>query len=78
MVTPKLKRLSFLQGVHLIGMYFKKCPRDLRLQIWKHLSSDWNIGVLNQKVKEISLEDLPVAIEKMLSGELSNRMIIKL
>jgi len=67
-----------LRGVHLIGIYSAKCPRKLRLQIWKHLSSDWNIGILNQKVKEISLEDLPIAIEKMLSGKLSNRMIIKL
>jgi len=67
-----------LRGVHLIGIYSARCPRKLRLQIWKHLSSDWNIGILNQKVKEISLEDLPIAIEKMLSGKLSNRMIIKL
>lgn len=67
-----------LRGVHLIGIYSAKCPRDLRLQIWKHLANDWNVGVLNQKMKEISLEDLPEAIDQMLSGELSNRMIIKL
>jgi putative YhdH/YhfP family quinone oxidoreductase len=67
-----------LRGVHLIGIYSAKCPRELRLKIWKHLSSDWNVGVLNQKVKQITLENLPDAIEKMLSGELSNRMIIKL
>lgn len=67
-----------LRGVHLIGIYSAKCPRDLRLQIWEHLASDWNVGVLNQKIKEISLEDLPDAIEDMLAGKLSDRMLIKL
>jgi putative YhdH/YhfP family quinone oxidoreductase len=67
-----------LRGVHLIGIYSAKCPRNLRLQIWEHLASDWNVGVLNQKIKEISLEDLPDAIDQMLAGKLSHRMLIKL
>jgi len=67
-----------LRGVHLIGIYSAKCPRDLRLQIWEHLASDWNVGVLNQKIKEISLKDLPNAIDQMLAGKLSDRMLIKL
>ena len=69
---------TFLCGVHLIGIYSAKCPRDLRLQIWEHLANDWNVGVLNQKIKEISLEVLPDAIDHMLAGKLSDRMLIKL
>jgi putative YhdH/YhfP family quinone oxidoreductase len=67
-----------LRGVHLIGIYSAKCPRDLRLQIWTHLANDWKVGILNEKITEITLEDLSQAIEQMLAGELSNRMIIKL
>lgn len=67
-----------LRGVHLVGIYSAKCPRDLRLQIWEHLANDWNVGVLNQKIKEISIEGLTSAISQMLAGKLSNRIIIKL
>jgi len=67
-----------LRGVHLIGIYSAKCPRNLRLDIWNHLATDWNVGVVNQKIEEIALEDLPKKIDQMLAGELSKRMIIKI
>lgn len=67
-----------LRGVHLIGIYSAKCPRSLRLEIWKHLSDDWKVNKLNEKIKEIALENLSEVIEKMLNGELSERMILKL
>lgn len=67
-----------LRGVHLVGIYSAKCPRELRLAIWKHLSTDWKITQDDEKIHEISLVQVEDTIQQLLDGTHSGRTIINL
>lgn len=47
-----------LRGISLIGVASAETPMDLRLEIWGKLSSEWYLDTLEERVKEISLENI--------------------
>lgn len=67
-----------LRGAKLIGIYSANCKRPLREKIWEHLSSDWQLDLINDDVKEITMDEISYYVNKMLDGESLGRIIISM
>lgn len=67
-----------LRGVTLFGIDSVQCPKDLRVELWNNMASDWAVDSLDSHVNEISLEGLSEKIDSMLEGNHKGRTIIKL
>ena len=67
-----------LRGVKLIGIDSVLSPMDLRLKIWQHIAKDWKINTLNNIIAECGLEDLNAQIDRILSGQMRGRIVVKL
>ncbi len=67
-----------LRGVTLAGIDSAKCPRGPRLEIWQKLFGEWNVlQTLQPLVREVTLAEVPVEVEKMLAGENSGRILVR-
>lgn len=65
-----------LRGVTLAGIDSVMCPRAERLEAWRRLGTDLDIGKLNLISTEVSLvEAIPMA-EKMMNGAIRGRIIV--
>lgn len=67
-----------LRGISLIGISAQNYPHELRKTLWNKLAAEWKPDNLLSIYNEISLEDLPSAINKILKGELKGRTVVKL
>jgi acrylyl-CoA reductase (NADPH) len=65
-----------LRGITLAGIDSSKCPRPERMEMWQKLSGPWNIAQLNDLVDEITLDELPDRVEKILAGKIVGRTIV--
>lgn len=65
-----------LRGVSLLGVDSVQLPNDLRIKIWNHLSSDWDVDVLENMVKRVKLEDLDPYVDTMLKGRSQGRILV--
>jgi putative YhdH/YhfP family quinone oxidoreductase len=65
-----------LRGVTLAGIDSAKCPRPQRLEIWQKLAGPWRVDRLNDLVHEVTLDELPDRVPKILSGQLIGRTIV--
>lgn len=66
-----------LRGVRLLGIYSADSPLERRMEVWKHLASDWKPARLSEMVTEIGLEDLDSYIETILGGGLRRRVLLR-
>jgi len=67
-----------LRGVNLLGVDSVEIPRSVKASMWDKLSAQWKLPNLNELVQEISLEELPQAIERTLTGQQTGRMLVRL
>ena len=67
-----------LRGVSLLGIDSAECPMSLREEIWQMLAGEWKSENLASLGTEISLENLPGYIQKMLAGQVQGRVVVKL
>src|ERR1700741_4417008 len=68
-----------LRGVNLLGITSSNTPRELRLTVWKRLSSDLRPRHMDRWVtREIRFDDLPAAFEGYLKGGVIGRTIVKI
>ena len=67
-----------LRGVNLLGVDSVEIPRSVKASMWDKLSAQWKLPNLNELVQEISLEELPQAIERTLAGQQTGRMLVRL
>ncbi|AHL75773.1 quinone oxidoreductase [Stutzerimonas stutzeri] len=67
-----------LRGVNLLGIDSVEIPLVVKASMWDRLSVQWKLANLNDLVQEISLEDLPEAIERILAGRQVGRMLVRL
>lgn len=67
-----------LRAVSLHGIDSANCALETRKKIWKKLAGDWKIANLEKLCKEISLEELNEAIDRILAGRLTGRMLVNL
>ncbi len=65
-----------LRGATLAGIDSAKCPRRERLEMWEKLSGPWHISQLNDIADEITLDELPDRVAKILAGKIVGRVII--
>jgi putative YhdH/YhfP family quinone oxidoreductase len=65
-----------LRGVTLAGIDSAKCPRPERLDMWQKLAGPWRIDGLEEIAHEITLDDLPGEVEKILAGAVVGRTLV--
>ncbi|RIK72587.1 MAG: oxidoreductase [Planctomycetota bacterium] len=65
-----------LRGVALFGIDSAKCPRDQRLEVWRRLANPWKLDLAAIR-REITLAELPAAVETMLAGKSFGRVIVR-
>jgi acrylyl-CoA reductase (NADPH) len=65
-----------LRGVTLAGIDSAKCPRPERMQMWEKLSGPWRLSQLDEIAEEITFDELPDRVEKILAGKIVGRTII--
>jgi acrylyl-CoA reductase (NADPH) len=67
-----------LRGVTLIGIDSQNCPMEERKEVWENLSHAWKLDLLDEYHKEISLDELNDAIQKILKGQNKGRVLVDL
>ena len=65
-----------LRGVTLAGIDSAKCPRPERLEMWQKLSGPWHIAQLDSIAEEITLDELPDRVQKILAGQIVGRTVV--
>lgn len=65
-----------LRGVTLAGIDSAKCPRPDRLEMWRKLSGDWHVERLEEIADEVTLDDLPTQIQRILVGKITGRTLV--
>ncbi|MDH0894819.1 MULTISPECIES: YhdH/YhfP family quinone oxidoreductase [Pseudomonas] len=67
-----------LRGVNLLGVDSVELPLVVKASMWDKLSLQWKLGNLESLAEEVSLEQLPKAIEQILAGKLVGRVLVRL
>ncbi len=67
-----------LRGVNLLGVDSVEIPLVVKASMWDRLSVQWKLPNLDELVREISLQDLPTEIERILAGQQVGRMLVRL
>ena len=67
-----------LRGISLLGVDSAETLMPLRLKIWNKLSNEWKPDILEYIHHEISLDELEVNIQKILSGQQIGRCLVKI
>ena len=67
-----------LRGNALIGIDSVEIPLKNKDHIWEHFAHDWVLEGLDKITKEVSLDNLEVEIESILSGNQVGRVLVKI
>ncbi|MEX0613878.1 MAG: YhdH/YhfP family quinone oxidoreductase, partial [Pirellulales bacterium] len=65
-----------LRGVTLAGIDSAKCPRRERLEMWHKLAGPWRVEQLDQIADEITIDELPDRVQKILAGQIVGRVVV--
>ena len=65
-----------LRGVTLAGIDSANCPRPERLEMWRNLAGPWHIDQFDSVANEITLDELPDRIQKILAGQIVGRTLV--
>ncbi|CAI8040905.1 Acrylyl-CoA reductase AcuI [Geodia barretti] len=66
-----------LRGVNLLGIDSVACPMLYRQTIWKRLATDLKPRHLQQLARVITLSELPQAIDDILQGKITGRLLVE-
>lgn len=66
-----------LRGVNLLGVDSVELPLAVKAAMWNKLSLEWKLD-LEPLVSEISLQDVPVVIAKMLASQQVGRSLVRI
>ncbi|MFX3634238.1 MAG: acryloyl-CoA reductase [Candidatus Pristimantibacillus sp.] len=65
------------RGVNWLGIDSVECPMDVRLKVWGRLGEDLKPRRINDEmVNEISIEQLPEVLNRILEGKVRGRTIV--
>lgn len=67
-----------LRGVNLLGVDSVEIPLITKASMWDKLSLQWKLANLDALVQEITLQELPQAIERILAGKQVGRVLVRL
>ena len=65
-----------LRGLSLFGIDSAESLIDVKEEIWNNFSSNWKLENIDENIKDISLDELPGEIDKILRGEQIGRVRI--
>jgi putative YhdH/YhfP family quinone oxidoreductase len=65
-----------LRGVTLAGIDSAKCPAPQRLEMWQKLAGPWRVDQLDDLGHEITLDELPNQVPRILAGQVTGRTIV--
>ena len=65
-----------LRGLSLFGIDSAESLIDVKKEIWSNFSSSWKLENIDENIKDISLDELPNEIEKILKGSQIGRVRI--
>jgi NADPH:quinone reductase-like Zn-dependent oxidoreductase len=65
-----------LRGLSLFGIDSAESLLETKEEIWNNFATDWKLENIDQNINNISLEDLPKEIEKILKGDQVGRVRI--
>ena len=67
-----------LRGNALIGIDSVEIPLEVKRHAWEHFSHDWVLEGLDKITKEVSIDNLEVEVESILSGNQVGRVLVKI
>ena len=67
-----------LRGVNLLGIDSATCPLEKRQTLWAQLAGPWKPDGLEKLATDIGLDELDDAVEKILAGETTGRVVVSL
>jgi propionyl-CoA synthetase len=67
-----------LRGVTMIGVDSAQIPLEERQRIWQLLAQEWRLDTTAVLAREVSLDDLEPEIDRMLQGEQTGRVVVRL
>ena len=67
-----------LRGVNLLGVDSVEVPLVVKASMWDKLSLQWKLENLESLATELTLEQLPQAIEQILAGKMVGRVLVNL
>ena len=65
-----------LRGLSLFGIDSAESLIDTKKEVWQNFASSWKLEMIDDNIKNISLEELPTEIDKILKGEQIGRVRI--
>ncbi len=65
-----------LRGLSLFGVDSAESLIEVKEEVWSNFSSVWKLESIDENIKDISLEELPKEIEKILKGKQIGRVRI--
>ena len=65
-----------LRAVTLVGVESGTCPRALRLEAWRRLALDLDVGKLEAMTGEISLSEAISTASALLNGDVRGRLVV--
>lgn len=66
-----------LRGVNLLGVDSVEIPLVVKASMWDKLSLQWKLANLDDLSQEVGLEQLPEAIERILTGGQVGRVLVR-
>ncbi len=67
-----------LRGVNLLGVDSVEIPLVVKASMWDKLSVQWRLHNLDKLAEEVSLDTLPGALERILAGGQTGRVLVRL
>jgi acrylyl-CoA reductase (NADPH) len=67
-----------LRGVKLIGINSVTCPLSRRLEAWRRLSRDLDLGKLAALTSHVTLEQVPQVAAEIVAGKARGRVVVDL
>ncbi|MFL5258257.1 MAG: MDR family oxidoreductase [Hyphomicrobiales bacterium] len=67
-----------LRGVKLIGINSVTCPLPRRLEAWRRLSRDLDLGKLDSLTSHATLEQVPEVAAEIVEGKVRGRVVVDL
>ena len=65
-----------MRGLSLFGVDSAESLLETKEEIWSNFATDWKLENIDQNINNISLDDLPKEIEKILKGDQVGRVRI--
>ena len=65
-----------LRGLSLFGIDSAESLIEVKEEVWKNFATNWKLENIDQNIKDISLDELPDEIDKILKGEQIGRVRI--